>query len=292
MKRARTQGLAMALLALAVIGAGCAARGSRRAGSAGPATSPGSSATPRAAAKPSKPLAAWERRPVRTIVLDPGHGGRDPGTTGLGGLVEKDVTLDLALRMRTRLVRWGFRVVMTREGDDSVELAQRTARAESGGGDIFLSLHVNAAPRPSAAGIETYYLDESDERHNDDVAARENGVAPEQADERQRTLAQLRVSEVSERSGLLARQIHGAILRGLRARYGEAEDLGVRKGPFYVLFLSSMPAVLVEVGFATNARDAERLRDDAYLELVADRLASGLMAYAIASAPIVASEKP
>jgi len=288
----RKQQLGTVVLAFAIMSAGCAAKGSRPARSAGPGASSGASAARHAAPRPSKPLAAWERRPVRTIVLDPGHGGRDPGTIGLGGLVEKDVTLDLALRMRARLVGWGFRVVMTREGDDSVELAERTARAESGGGDVFLSLHVNAAPRPSAAGIETYYLDESDERHNGDVAARENGVTPEQADELQRTLAQLRVSEVSERSGLLARQIHGAILRGLRARYGATEDLGVRKGPFYVLFLSSMPAVLVEVGFATNARDAERLRDDAYLELVADRLASGLMAYAIASAPVVASEKP
>jgi N-acetylmuramoyl-L-alanine amidase len=84
--------------------------------------------------------------------------------------------------------------------------------------------------------------------------------------------------------------VHGAILRGLRSRYGATEDLGVRKGPFYVLFLSSMPAVLVEVGFATNPRDAERLRDEAYLELLADRLASGLMAYAIASSPVMASE--
>lgn len=277
--------------ALAVAAAGCAGQRTRGPAGASPAMPPGGSAE-RPAAKPTTPLAAWERRPVRCIVLDAGHGGRDPGTTGLGGLVEKDVTLDLARRMRARLVRWGFRVVMTRDGDESVDLQQRTARAEAGRGDLFLSLHVNSAPRASATGIETYYLDESDERHSDDVAARENAVAPDQADDLQRTLAQMRISEVSTRSSLLAHQVHGAILRGLRARYGTTEDLGVRKGPFYVLFLSSMPAVLVEVGFASNPQDAERLRDEAHLELLADRLSSGLMAYAIASAPVMASEKP
>jgi N-acetylmuramoyl-L-alanine amidase len=280
----------MLTAALSVSSGGCSGPRARRATPQPHAATHAGAGRP--AAKPPKPLAAWEQRPVRAIVLDPGHGGRDPGTTGLDGLVEKEVTLDLAQRIRERLVRWGFRVIMTRAADETVELAQRTARAEEGRGDLFLSLHVNAAPRTSAAGIETYYLDESDERHSDDVAARENGVAPEQSDTLQRTLAQMRVSEVSQRSALLARQVHGAILRGLRARYGPTEDLGVRKGPFYVLFLSSMPAVLVEVGFATNARDAERLRDEAYLELLADRLASGLMAYAIASGPVLASGAP
>lgn len=277
---------AAAAIGLGVAGAGCAAH--RAPEPAPPA--PAGEAARHAAPAPAKPLAEWERRPVRTIVLDAGHGGRDPGTTGLGGLVEKDVTLDLARRMKSRLTRWGFRVVMTRDADETVELSERTARADAGHGDVFLSLHVNSAPRPAAAGIETYYLDESDERHSDDVAARENGVSPEAAGELQRTLAQMRVSEISGRSALLARQVHGAVVRGLRSSYGTTEDLGVRKGPFYVLFLSSMPAVLVEVGFASNPRDAERLRDEAYLELLADRLASGLMAYAIASGPVVASE--
>lgn len=283
MRRARsiTAGLVVVSLAL-----GCAGGRSRRPASKGAAATPTVAPVP----TPAPPLAAWERRPVRTIVLDPGHGGRDPGTQGLDGIIEKDVTLDLARRMRGRLARWGFRVVMTREGDETLELSERSARAEAARGDIFLSLHVNAAPRAAAAGIETYYLDESDERHSDDVAARENGIAPEAAGDLQRAVAQMRVSEVSQRSSLLARHIHGAIVRGVRARYGAGEDLGVRKGPFYVLFLSSMPAVLVEVGFATNAQDAARLRDEAHLELLADRIASGLMAYAIETSPSVAAE--
>lgn len=286
MRRAGRLVVAVAIV-LAAVGAGCAAPRTPR--EASPAA-PGGETTGRSAPTPVKPLAEWERRPIRTIVIDPGHGGRDPGATGLGGLVEKEITLDLARRVRGRLAHWGFHAVMTRDDDETVDLAERTARADAAHGDLFLSLHVNSAPRATASGIETYYLDETDERHSDDVAARENGVAPEQAGELQRTLAQMRVSEVSSRSELLARQVHGAVVRGLRARYGATEDLGVRKGPFYVLFLSSMPAVLVEVGFASNLRDAERLRDDAYLELLADRLASGLTAYAIASNSVMASE--
>ncbi len=268
------------------LAAGCSSTRGRRPAARDAAPAPAAAPVP----APAQPLAAWERRPVRTIVLDPGHGGRDPGTQGLAGIVEKDLTLDLARRMRERLARWGFRVVMTRDGDETLELSQRSARAEAGRGDVFLSLHVNSAPRAAAAGIETYYLDESDERHSDDVAARENGIAPEEAGELQRTLAQMRVSEVSQRSSALARHVHGAIVRGIRARYGTSDDLGVRKGPFYVLFLSSMPAVLVEVGFATSPQDAVRLRDETHLELLADRLASGLMAYAIETSPAVASE--
>jgi N-acetylmuramoyl-L-alanine amidase len=269
-----------ALLLLSVAAAGCAGHARR--------TAP--SAPRRALPPPVTPLAEWEREPVRTIVLDPGHGGRDPGAIGLDGVVEKDVTLDLAKRMRERLERWGFRVVMTRNADETVSLPERIALADAHGGDLFLSLHVNAAPRVSASGIETYYLDAADERHSDQVAARENGIAPEESDTLQRTLAQLRITEVSQRSALLARHVHGAVLRRMNARYGETEDLGIRKGPFYVLFLSSMPAALVEVGFATNPVDAARLRDDGYRELLADGLASGLTAYSIDTAPTVASD--
>lgn len=277
------------LLALALAAAlGLAGCAPRRAPSPPPA--PEAKAT-----TPSRrpaPLAAWERRPVRTLVIDAGHGGRDPGATGVDGLLEKDVTLELAERMRARLVRWGFRVVMTRSGDETVPLADRLRRAEEGGGDVFLSLHVNASPKPALEGLETYYLDEADGRHDDEVAARENGIAPTEAGELDLALAQLRVSEVSARSADLAHHVHGAVMRGLRSRYGTVPDRGVRRGPFYVLFLSTMPAILVEVGFATSPSDAARLRDDAHLELLADRLASGLMAYAIANGAVVADDEP
>jgi N-acetylmuramoyl-L-alanine amidase len=113
---------------------------------------------------------------VHTIVVDAGHGGSDPGAISPHGLREKDVTLAVALDLEQRLVARGFNVVMTRRRDATLSLEERTALAEGAGSDVFLSIHVNAAPRSSAHGIETYYLDRTHERHTLRVAARENGV--------------------------------------------------------------------------------------------------------------------
>jgi len=218
-------------------------------------------------------------RPIQTLVIDPGHGGRDPGAIGVGGLREKDVTLRLAKLLRERAEAKGFRVIATREDDRTIGLEERTAVAESVGGDVFLSLHSNAAPRRSARGIETYYLDANHERHSLDVAARENGIEPKQVNALQRTLARLRVSETSVHSRRLAGLLQERIVGGIRQRYGSVHDLGAKKGPFYVLFLSNMPAVLIEVGFVTNRQEARLLRSDEYLEVVAEEIAAGLVSY-------------
>jgi N-acetylmuramoyl-L-alanine amidase len=218
-------------------------------------------------------------RPLQTVVLDAGHGGRDPGAIGVGGLREKDVTLRLALALGKKLEAQGFRIVHTRRDDRTISLEERTAIAESVGGDLFISLHANAAPRRSVAGIETYYLDANHERHSLGVAARENGVPRSQVDALQRTVAKLRVSEVSVHSRRAADAVHRQMVAGLSGRYGEVNDLGVKKGPFYVLFLSNMPAILVEAGFLTNRSEARRLRDVAYLDALAQHISVGLARY-------------
>jgi N-acetylmuramoyl-L-alanine amidase len=223
-------------------------------------------------------LPAW-MRPVRTVVLDPGHGGRDPGAIGIGGLREKDVTLRLARELGARLEKRGFRVVYTRNKDREISLEERTAIAEGAAGDVFLSIHANAAPRRSVHGIETYYLNENHERHSIDLAARENGIARSQVNALQRTLAKLSMQEVSPQSRLLANHVHREVLRGMPGRYGPVADLGVKKGPFYVLFLSDMPAILLEAGFLTNRQDAKRLRDPKYIAALADEIAEGLVRY-------------
>jgi N-acetylmuramoyl-L-alanine amidase len=235
------------------------------------------------AGPPVRPDATEERPdfgggPVRRVVLDPGHGGRDPGANG-GRLREKDVTLALAHRLRKRLLRDGFEVILTREGDETVSLEERTARAEGAGGDVFISLHANAAPRRGVEGIETYYLNENYERHSVTVAARENGIPRGDVDALQRTLAQLRVSAVSEHSARLAGAVHRGMVGQVRGRVGPVTDLGVKRGPFYVLFLSSMPSVLLEVGFITNGKEAARLRDPTYQEVLADAIAEGIGRY-------------
>ncbi len=227
-------------------------------------------------------------RPVRTVVVDAGHGGHDPGALGLYGLREKDVTLRLARLLAERLRQEAFRVVLTRDTDRTLDLEERTAIAEGANGDVFVSLHLNAAESRRLHGVETYYLDEGYERHAITVAARENGVRPWQVNDLQRTVAQLRVSEASGHSAALAGMVHQEIMKGLHRRYGNVEDLGVKKGPFYVLFLSSMPSILIETGFLTNREDARRLRDPAYLRMLVDEIARGLVRYRETAGPMVA----
>lgn len=226
-----------------------------------------------------RPLLPSSMRSVRTVVLDPGHGGRDPGAIGVGGLREKQVTLAMARALRQDLEGRGFRVVLTRDGDQTLTLEDRTAMAEAARGDLFVSLHANAARRRSVRGVETYYLDENHERHSVTVAARENGVDRHEVNALQRTLAKLRVHEVSPQSQKLAQMIQDRIVKGMPRPYGPVSDLGVKKGPFYVLFLSTMPAVLVEAGFLTNQAEAERLRDERYIAAMAGQIAEALTLY-------------
>jgi N-acetylmuramoyl-L-alanine amidase len=220
-----------------------------------------------------------ELRRVHTVVVDAGHGGRDPGATGVGGLREKDVNLSIARRLARRLEDRGFRVVMTRNDDRTLDLEERTAIAESSGGDVFVSIHANASRRSKARGIEIYTLDSNHQRHSLDVAARENGVPAARLDALQRALASLRVDEASSHSLRLARLVHANVIRGARRKDRGLPDLGVKKGPFYVLFMSSMPSVLVETGFVTNRKDASLLGSSAYQQLIADEIAEGIDHY-------------
>ncbi len=128
-------------------------------------------------------------------------------------------------------------------------------------------------------GIETYYLDKDYERHSVTVAARENGIEPAEVNALQRTLAKFRVSENSLQSRKLARLVHREIIEGLTRTRRPVQDLGVKKGPFYVLFLPDTPAILVEAGFLTNRKEAKRLADSGYLDTVAERIAAALVSY-------------
>jgi N-acetylmuramoyl-L-alanine amidase len=212
------------------------------------------------------------------VVIDPGHGGRDPGAIGVGGLREKDVTLNLARQLGRELEARGFRVVFTREGDRTIGLEERTAIAESVSGDVFVSVHANAARRRSVRGIETYYLNENHERHSLNIAARENGIPRNQVNALQHTLARLQMEEIMPHSQRLARLVQERMVNGLPRRE-RPPDLGVKKGPFYVLFLSNMPAILIEAGFLTNRDDSARLRDPNYVQLLARQIAVGLDRY-------------
>lgn len=227
---------------------------------------------------PSGRLPAGLRR-VQTIIVDPGHGGSDPGATGIAGLREKDVNLAIGKLVARRLEERGFEVVLTRDGDQTRSLEERTAIAESAGGDVFVSIHANASVRAKARGIETYTLDRNHERHSLDVAARENGIPAAKLDPLQRALAALQVDDVGQHSEKLAGLVHANVIRGARSRDGTLPDLGVKKGPFYVLFMSSMSSLLVETGFVTNRQDAVLLRSPPYQRLLADKIAEGIDRY-------------
>jgi N-acetylmuramoyl-L-alanine amidase len=227
---------------------------------------------------PSGRLPAELRR-VNTIVVDAGHGGRDPGATGVGGLREKDVNLSIAKRLAKNLEHRGFDVVMTRSDDRTVDLEERTAIAESSDGDVFISIHANASRRPKTRGFEIYTLDSNHERHSLDVAARENRVPASKLDALQRALAHLQVDEVASHSETLAGFVHDNVIAGKRAKARSLPDLGLKKGPFYVLFMSSMSSMLVETGFLTNKHDAELLRSAKYQREIAEAIAEGVDRY-------------
>ncbi|MBW2243553.1 MAG: N-acetylmuramoyl-L-alanine amidase [Deltaproteobacteria bacterium] len=218
-------------------------------------------------------------RPVHTVVIDPGHGGDDPGAVGVGGVREKDVTLRLARELALRLRERGFQVFLTRERDQKVSLEARTAFAEGKGADVFVSIHANAARRRGAHGIETYFLDKGHERHSLRVAARENGVPPNELDALQRAVAGLKVSEMSIQSRSLARAVHGKMVKGVRKTHGSVKDLGVKQAPFHVLFLSGMPSILIETGFVTHPQEAKRLASRFYRAVLAEQIARGLSSY-------------
>ena len=221
----------------------------------------------------------FDQRPVRRIVLDPGHGGKDPGARGRGGVKEKDVVLRVSRLLRDRLRQAGFEVVMTRERDEYLSLEERTAVANRLKGDLFISIHANASPNRKTTGVETYLLDTHYDRQTARVAARENGTSIGQLSELQRILVSLRLGYHERYAVRLAREIHESLLESLRRSYRGTSDLGVKHGPFLVLFMADMPAILVEVGFVSNRAEARRLSSKAFARAAAAGIANGIVRY-------------
>jgi N-acetylmuramoyl-L-alanine amidase len=219
-----------------------------------------------------------EPRRVR-VVLDAGHGGEDPGAVGY--VVEKHVTLDvvrrLALRLREDL---GAEVILTRGGDATVPLAERAAIANRANADVFLSIHANANPGGRSRGIETYVLDDAHDQATLRLAAIENGTSHERYRAAPTDLRYILSSLVQggkmPEASRLAETVQTELVRHMRARYSGVEDLGIKRGPFYVLVGTHMPCVLVEVSFVTHAVEGRRLADEAYRAALADGLARGI----------------
>jgi N-acetylmuramoyl-L-alanine amidase len=220
---------------------------------------------------------------IQTIVIDPGHGGHDPGATGPGGLREKDLTLDVARRLAALVQEeLGVKAVLTRPRDTFVALRERTAFANRQKADLFVSIHVNAARGVTASGSETYFLSsEATDNAARAAAAFENRVIDLEAGPRTGTrdlvrsiLWDLAQSEFQQESSRLAEALQDSFERALRL-----PTRGVKQAPFYVLGGAAMPAVLVEIGFISNPQEEERLQDEGYRDRIARALAAGLGAY-------------
>jgi N-acetylmuramoyl-L-alanine amidase len=217
-----------------------------------------------------------------TVVIDAGHGGEDEGAKGPRGALEKDVVLDVARRLATRLRSHGLRVVMTREADLFVPLEQRTAVANDARGDLFVSIHANAARDREAHGVETYFLSiDATDADAARVAERENGAFRQPGaaaspidDPLVAILGNLMTNEHLSESSTFARMAHASLKRG-----SSRAARGVKQAPFVVLVGLQMPASLVEVGFITNAKEEARLRSREGREEIARELASAVLDY-------------
>ena len=216
---------------------------------------------------------------VKTIVLDPGHGGKDPGAMA-NNLKEKDIVLKVALKLAPILERkLGCKVILTRKRDVFIPLEERTAIANKNNADLFISLHINSSPTAAANGFETYYLNLTGNPEAMRVAAFENATSTHQMSDLQNILSDiLKNSKISE-SSRLAQQVHDAIITRLEKKYPHIKNLGVKQAPFYVLIGAEMPAILVEMSFISNPDDAQHLKDNHFLTNIANDISSGIQSY-------------
>lgn len=217
---------------------------------------------------------------LRKIVLDPGHGGKDPGALGVNHAAEKDIVLAIAKKLAKRLkAELGIDVVLTRRDDTFIPLEDRTAVANAEDADLFISLHVNASPNANAKGIETYYLDNTTDEASIRLAARENATSRKSISDLQFILSDLTQNSKLEDSITLGHRLHSSVVSLMGRRYGEVKDLGVKKALFYVLVGARMPSVLVELFFITNKTEGRALTRQAYQDALVEALLEGIKKY-------------
>jgi N-acetylmuramoyl-L-alanine amidase len=217
---------------------------------------------------------------ARRIVIDPGHGGHDPGSIGRGGLREKDVVLDVALRLE-KLIRsqLGAEVILTRRSDRFIPLEERTAIANSKDADLFLSIHANSAKNRDARGTETYYLNFTNDPHAEEVAARENSISRGTLKDLQDLVKAITLNSKIDESRDFASSIQQAMVREIKPHYAQLRDRGVRTAPFYVLIGANMPSILAELAFISNPTEEGHLKTPNHRQLVAQSLLRGVSTY-------------
>ncbi|MBE0502567.1 MAG: N-acetylmuramoyl-L-alanine amidase, partial [Desulfuromonadales bacterium] len=227
-----------------------------------------------------RPAPPVPQLPSRRIVIDAGHGGKDPGAVGPSGLLEKDIVLSMALLLAKEVKsKLGWEVVLTRTDDTFIPLEERTALANKVGADLFVSLHVNASSNSAAHGVETYYLNFSKNEKAAAVAARENGTSLRAVSDLEQILFDLMAHSKIQESSRLASDIQHALITGLTREFGVVKNLGVKQGPFYVLLGANMPSVLIEAAFLSNPEEESRLATRKYQKETTRAIIDGLRAY-------------
>lgn len=217
---------------------------------------------------------------LRKIVLDPGHGGKDPGAIGVGGVAEKDVVLSIARKLARKLRQeLGVKVILTRSDDRYVPLEDRTALANQEDADLFISLHMNASPNSEARGIETYYLDNTTDEAAIRLAARENRTSRRNISDLQFILSDMMQNMKLEDSITLAHRLQGALVGGMSRVMADVRDLGVKKALFHVLVGARMPSVLVEMAFITHRDEGAAMRQERYQDAMVNALFEGIQRY-------------
>ncbi|MBV6434184.1 MAG: N-acetylmuramoyl-L-alanine amidase AmiC [Bryobacteraceae bacterium] len=217
---------------------------------------------------------------IRRVVLDPGHGGHDHGSTGPGGLAEKDLVLDVAKRLGALIEEnMGSEVIYTRSNDRFIALEERTALANARKADIFLSIHANSSPIKSVSGVETYYLSFTTSRAAMDLAARENALSERSISDLKDLLQKIAQRDKADESREFAAKVQASLTR-LTGGSKANRDRGVKKAPFVVLIGASMPSVLAEIGFVSNSREETQLKKGEYRQKLAEALFKGLEDYA------------
>ena len=243
--------------------------------------------TPTLAAREATPTATGERSLARAlglkvgrIVIDAGHGGHDSGTLGPQGIEEKDVVLDVSLRLGKLLKqRLGADVIYTRDDDTFIPLETRTAIANKAQADLFISVHANSSSDPSARGVEVYYLNFTTSPEALEVAARENAVSDQSIYQLSDLVKKITLKDKIDESHEFASDVENSLYGGLASGNEGLKDRGVKKAPFVVLIGANMPSILAEISFLTNPEDARKLRDPNYRERIAESLYRGVSRY-------------
>jgi N-acetylmuramoyl-L-alanine amidase len=240
------------------------------------------------AAAPAQTDSAGDRSLVRVfglklgkVVIDAGHGGHDTGTIGPSGLMEKDLVLDVALRLGKLITQQlGAQVIYTRPDDTFIALEDRTKLANQEKADLFISIHTNSSPEPSATGVETYFFNLTSDKSGLDLATRENAAAASSISELNDLLHKAVLQTKLEESREFAQKVQASLWAGSVKINSRSRDRGVRQAPFVVLIGAEMPSILAEIAFVSNPHDEKQLERPDQRQKIAESLFKGISQYA------------